>query len=201
MLTVTRRDEIVAAATQLFAEKGYEGASMSDLAERVGLRKASLFHHFTSKEELREAVLERLITEIAVEVAAAAAADSAFPDRLDGLSDAIVQVLAHHQYAARVILREAMEWGPHEKGPTATGVQTVLAAGAEFVRAGQRAGAFRPGDARHIVMSLVGIHFMPFVIAGVVEGTGEPSPFSEAYVTARRAEVRAHVRALMVIPK
>lgn len=201
MLTVSRRDEIVAAATQLFAEKGYEGASMSDLAERVGLRKASLFHHFTSKEELREAVLERLVRDIGAEIAAAAAAETAFAERLDGLTDAIVQVLAHQKYAARVILREAMEWGPHEKGPSAIGVQAVLAAAAEFVRAGQRAGAFRPGDARHLVVSVVGIHFMPFVIAGVIEGTGEPSPFSDAYVVARRAEVRAQLRALMLLPK
>lgn len=174
---------------------------MSDLAERVGLRKASLFHHFTSKEELREAVLEKLVRDIGAEMAAAAAAETPFAERLDGLADAIVQVLARQRYAARVIMREAMEWGPQEKGPSATGVQAVLAAGAEFVRAGQRAGAFRPGDARHLVISLVGIQFMPFVVAGVVEGTGEPSPFSEAYVVARRAEVRAQVRALMLVPK
>jgi AcrR family transcriptional regulator len=41
-----RKEEIVAEATRLFAERGYEGTSMGDLAERVGLRKASLFHHF-----------------------------------------------------------------------------------------------------------------------------------------------------------
>ena len=41
-----RREEILDQATQLFAERGYEGTSMADLAERVALRKASLFHHF-----------------------------------------------------------------------------------------------------------------------------------------------------------
>ena len=41
-----RKEVILEAATRLFAERGYEGASMADLAELVGLRKASLFHHY-----------------------------------------------------------------------------------------------------------------------------------------------------------
>ena len=53
-----RKEEIVAEATRLFAERGYEGASMGDLAERVGLRKASLFHHFPSKDVLYATVLD-----------------------------------------------------------------------------------------------------------------------------------------------
>ena len=56
-----RKEEIIVVATQLFAERGYEGTSMGDLAERVGLRKASLFHHYASKDELYCAVLERLV--------------------------------------------------------------------------------------------------------------------------------------------
>ena len=59
-----RRDQILDEATRLFAERGYDGTSMSDLAASVGLRKASLFHHFASKEELKSAVLDRLVREV-----------------------------------------------------------------------------------------------------------------------------------------
>ncbi len=40
------------AALELFGEKGYDGASMSDLAERVGIAKPSLYNYYRSKEEL-----------------------------------------------------------------------------------------------------------------------------------------------------
>ena len=66
-----RRDSIVDEATRLFAERGYAGASMADLAERVGLRKASLFHHFPSKELLYAAVLERPVNELGAVVSQA----------------------------------------------------------------------------------------------------------------------------------
>lgn len=47
-----RRGAILAAATQLFLAHGYAGASMSAVATACGIRKASLYHHFPSKEAL-----------------------------------------------------------------------------------------------------------------------------------------------------
>jgi AcrR family transcriptional regulator len=48
----TRRDQIIAAAAALFREKGYAGASMRDIGERVGMLKGSLYVHVSSKEEM-----------------------------------------------------------------------------------------------------------------------------------------------------
>lgn len=195
---MNRRDHILAAATRLFAEKGYEGASMSDLAERVGLRKASLFHHFASKEELREAVLSRLVQDVGTAIGLAASGEGSYAERLDALTAALPRVLALHPYAARVLFREGMEWGPSERGNVATGVQAVLDAAVEFIGAGQRAGVFRAGEPRHYVVSLIGIHFIPFVIGGVVERLGGVAPFSDAYVEARIVEAQNQVRALLL---
>src|SRR5271156_1558165 len=89
----TRREEILDEATQLFAERGYEGTSMADLAERVGLRKASLFHHFTSKEVLYAAVLARLVERVGQTIAAGTLAPGSFEERLDSIADAITGVL------------------------------------------------------------------------------------------------------------
>ncbi|MGO7042263.1 TetR/AcrR family transcriptional regulator [Rhizobium acaciae] len=57
------RGEIVAAAREQFREKGYAGASMQDLADRVGLKKASLYMRFSNKEALVPEVLEVLLQE------------------------------------------------------------------------------------------------------------------------------------------
>lgn len=52
-----RRREIALSALVLFLEKGFAGTSMSAVAKAVGVRKASLYHHFVSKEELFIAAL------------------------------------------------------------------------------------------------------------------------------------------------
>ncbi|QGV80786.1 TetR/AcrR family transcriptional regulator [Streptomyces ficellus] len=53
-----RRAEIVRAALEVIAERGYRGASLGAVAERVGLTQQGLLHHFPTKEALLVAVLE-----------------------------------------------------------------------------------------------------------------------------------------------
>ncbi|MFF6782659.1 TetR family transcriptional regulator [Streptomyces sp. NPDC012510] len=56
--SVERRAEIVRAALEVIAERGYRGASLAAVAERVGLTQQGLLHHFPTKEALLVAVLE-----------------------------------------------------------------------------------------------------------------------------------------------
>jgi len=47
-----RREELTRIAARLFAERGYQGTSLADLAAQLGVRKPSLYHHIASKEDL-----------------------------------------------------------------------------------------------------------------------------------------------------
>ncbi|MEU9169054.1 TetR/AcrR family transcriptional regulator [Streptomyces sp. NPDC048420] len=53
-----RRGEIIRAALEVIAERGYRGASLAAVAERVGLTQQGLLHHFPTKDALLVAVLE-----------------------------------------------------------------------------------------------------------------------------------------------
>jgi TetR/AcrR family transcriptional regulator, cholesterol catabolism regulator len=47
-----RREELTRIAARLFAERGYQGTSLADLADALGVQKPSLYHHIASKEDL-----------------------------------------------------------------------------------------------------------------------------------------------------
>jgi AcrR family transcriptional regulator len=47
-----RREELTRIAARLFAKQGYQGTSLADLAEELGVQKPSLYHHIASKEDL-----------------------------------------------------------------------------------------------------------------------------------------------------
>ncbi len=55
------RDHILESAALVFRQKGYHGASMADIADAVQLQKASLYHHFASKQEILVALLDRAL--------------------------------------------------------------------------------------------------------------------------------------------
>ncbi len=56
------RDEILNVALELFSVNGYEATSISQLADAVGIRKASLYSHFSSKQEILDNVVESVLT-------------------------------------------------------------------------------------------------------------------------------------------
>jgi TetR/AcrR family transcriptional regulator, cholesterol catabolism regulator len=56
---IMTRDEILDAAAQIFREKGFHAASMQDIAQAVKLRKASLYYHVSSKQEILLVLLDR----------------------------------------------------------------------------------------------------------------------------------------------
>ena len=55
------REEIVEAALELFAVNGYEATSISQLADAVGIRKASLYSHFAGKQDILDTVIETVL--------------------------------------------------------------------------------------------------------------------------------------------
>jgi AcrR family transcriptional regulator len=196
-----RRAEILGHATRLFAERGYGGASMGDLAERVGVRKASLFHHFASKEVLYTEVLELLVDSVGARIAQAASSEGSFVDRVDALSDAITTVLGEQPYAARIIIREAMDWGPAMRDTLAARIAGVLEVAEAFLRAGADAGELARLDPKQFLISLIGVHFMPFGIGGVVERLVALDPFGPEFIAVRRDAVRAHVHRMLVVDR
>jgi len=86
-MAVSRKDreklfkqrEILTAARKVFAEKGYEHATIEEIAQRAEFSKAALYHYFQNKEEIFVAALEEIFA--AMEKNVAAAFDNQLPVR------------------------------------------------------------------------------------------------------------------------
>lgn len=57
-------ENIIAVSAKLFVEKGYDKTSMQDIVDALGMSKGGIFHHFKSKEDIFNAVMERQFNQI-----------------------------------------------------------------------------------------------------------------------------------------
>jgi AcrR family transcriptional regulator len=100
------REDILDAAAQVFRQKGFHGASMSDIAEAVNLQKASLYHHVSSKQEILLALLERALGMLTDQIAGIANQDIPADQKLRQMIRAYLQALADNSDLSSVLLFE-----------------------------------------------------------------------------------------------
>ena len=74
-MTTSTRERVRDAAVELFAERGYHGVGIRELAERVGLTSATLYHYMDTKQDLLVAIMTESLTAL-VEAAEAAVAEA-----------------------------------------------------------------------------------------------------------------------------
>jgi AcrR family transcriptional regulator len=102
-----RRDLILAGAMQVFAEQGYNDASMTEIARAAGITAAVIYDHFASKQELHEMLLETqslaLVEFVGTRVLAA---DEDPSSRLRVGIDAFFAFVESHPFAWRLIFRD-----------------------------------------------------------------------------------------------
>ncbi len=55
-----RKNEILDAAETLFSQKGFDGTSISDIIEKVGVARGTVYYHFKSKEDIMDSLIDRL---------------------------------------------------------------------------------------------------------------------------------------------
>lgn len=100
MANQRRRDQIAAAALDLFEARGFHGTSMEDIAAAVGMRASSLYNHYKSKQELLAEVTITTMEDLLRANAAALVGDLSPTEKL--LATMRAHVAFHATHAARV---------------------------------------------------------------------------------------------------
>jgi TetR/AcrR family transcriptional regulator, cholesterol catabolism regulator len=109
-----RRSEVVATAARLFAERGYDGTSISELTEATGLAAGGLYHYIEGKDDLLIAICDELLEPLLARAREIAAAEAPSVEQLRELVAAwVAHVVAHrHHMLVFTQERQAIERQP-----------------------------------------------------------------------------------------
>ena len=77
-----RKKEILDIAEELFTAKGYDNTSTTDILERVGIARGTIYYHFKSKEEILDALIDRIIQGIVRNVRSALSCKATAPQKI-----------------------------------------------------------------------------------------------------------------------
>lgn len=102
--TSARLDGIAETAAQLVLDKGFDAASMADLAAATGLGKSSLYHHLSSKDQLLAHICSRPLARLRRELAAIAERPETARDRLVAALEQVTRVALDDVPAANLAL-------------------------------------------------------------------------------------------------
>ncbi|RLB61651.1 MAG: hypothetical protein DRI90_10905 [Deltaproteobacteria bacterium] len=157
------RTQILQAATRLFAAHGFDGTSLKDIADAVGVRKPSLLYHFPSKEKLRLAVLQELLEHWNGVLPRLLMVAAGGEPRFETVIDEVVGFFAAEPDRARLLVREILDRPADMRDRLDQYVRPWVDAVAAYIRKGQDYGEVHAQvDAEAYVLQIINL-----VLSGV----------------------------------
>ena len=152
------QSQIMEEATRLFADRGFAGTSLQDIADAAGLTRPALYHYFASKEEL----LSRLVSELTVGPADQLGEIRRRPGetatgRLRAMAFAVALRQASQPARFRVLVRSEAELPGALAKIYDQGRRRVLREFSLVIGEGVRQGEFRPVDPRTAALGVIGL--------------------------------------------
>jgi len=156
-------ERILDAAEALFAERGYVGTTLRDVAERVELRIPSLYNHFPNKDALYAAVLERGIGPVLAMLSEVVEAGSA-PDS-ERLMRRVMALLEMRPNLARLVQQEILSGGQRLSPMLREWIVPIFARANDLVSSGPASGRWSAEQAPLLVLAMYHVVVGYFTIA------------------------------------
>jgi len=188
------RAQILRAANQLFAERGFEGAKTAAIASAAGVNKALLYYHFRSKDALFKAVMEDHLAEFNRQAVAMLSSPGPAPDLLLRYLCMHFDFIAARTHYAPLWQRLMMADADFASRLARKYFLPRARKFAALIRRGVREGSFRPVNSTQTAISLVGLIVFYFSAAPMVRCIAHIDPFDKANLRKRKREVLDFVR-------
>ena len=153
IVSKSTRELILDEALHCFADRGYEGTSLNDIAAGVGIRRPSLLHHFPNKEALYTDVFEMLLSEWLEGLEVAITSPSSGWDKAELVIRAGFELFAQTPDYVRIMRREALDSGVHVGVDLSGFLLPLFDKACAYFTEQMDLGHFRRHNAQHLIIT------------------------------------------------
>ncbi|MDR7420511.1 MAG: TetR/AcrR family transcriptional regulator [Armatimonadota bacterium] len=111
-LDTPTRDRLIRAAMDVFAQRGYHGATVDDIVAASDTSKGAFYHYFSSKQDVFLRLLDQLVQMVEAGVEAAIGGEEGALAKVEAALRVVLEVASEHRDLARILLIEAAALGP-----------------------------------------------------------------------------------------
>ncbi len=146
---------ILETAARHFSLRGYEAASLEEIASEVGVTKPAIYYHFKGKSALYESVLLSRLEELAESLRGRVADKSGAKERLRAYIEGFGSFLERNDCLAAILLHEFADNGEHMSDAAAGALASTLEILSAIVETGVEEGTFVPMNPMVVQMGIV----------------------------------------------
>jgi len=184
------RDRVLQVAQVLFAERGYRGTSLRDIAKRIGIKAPSLLHHFPSKQQLYLAVLDKMFESLEDAANAVAWGRESRQERMRQAVGDTIDFIASHPDFVRIMWKEMADESGVGRQVLKRRLPPLFSTAVNFIFRGQRDGEFRTEiDPLHFMWSLNSITIGYFTTAAMIRRLWNMNLLEPSMIERRKREV------------
>ncbi len=184
------RARILESAEDAFAYYGFSGASLQDIADRVGIKKASLFYYFKGKEELYGEVIQRVFRALeGIFFPTINDTEAGYAQKIEKMIGDTFDLLAQHPNYARMLYRELLDNEEAVAETSALLFGPLFQTSAQFLQQGIDDRQLKPIDPMHFIISTLAATTFFFISGPLVEPHWQREVLSEAVLEERRREL------------